>query len=72
MMAIFGWFCLVVMMLAVTASWVIMWVNHSGKWTIGGAENSVMARITINAIGAGIFFVWYLVATEAPFTMVLK
>lgn len=72
MMAIFGWFCLVVMMLAITASWFIMWLNHSGKWTIGGAENSIGARIAINVIGVGIFFVWYMIGSAAPFTMVLK
>jgi hypothetical protein len=72
MMAVFGWICLVLMMLAITASWFIMWLNHSGRWTIGGAENSVMARITINFIGMGIFFSWYIVFTEVPFTVSLK
>ena len=71
-MAIFGWICLVVMMLAVTVSWFIMWLNHGGQWTIGGAENSALARIVINFFGVGIFFTWYLVFTDIPFTMVLK
>jgi hypothetical protein len=72
MMAIFGWICLVVMMLAVTASWLVMWFNHGGRWTIGGAENSALARIIINFIGAGIFVAWYLVFADAPFTLVLE
>jgi hypothetical protein len=72
MMAVFGWICLVIMMLAVTASWFIMWLNHGGQYTIGGAENSVMARISINLIGVGIFFTWYLVFAEVPFTVSMK
>jgi len=72
MMALFGWICLVIMMLAITASWFIMWLNYSGQYTIGGAENSVMARIYINLIGGGIFYTWYLVFTEVPFTVSIK
>ena len=71
-MAIFGWICLVIMMLALTASWFIMWVNYSGPWTIGGAENSMSSRIVIYLIGAGIFFTWYLLFAEAPFTVASK
>ena len=71
-MAIFGWVCLVIMMLAITASWFIVWLNHAGRWTIGGAKNSLVARITINSIGAGIFFTWYMIGSEAPFVIVLK
>ena len=72
MMAVFGWACLVLMMLAVTASWFIMWLNHGGRYTIGGSENSVMSRITINFIGGGVFFTWYLVFSNSPFTVSMK
>jgi hypothetical protein len=72
MMALFGWICLVLMMLAITTSWFIMWLNHGGQQTIGGAANSVMDRITINLIGVGVFFAWYLVFTEVPFTVSMK
>lgn len=71
MMAIFGWIFLVVMMLAVTALWFIAWLNLTGLWTIWGAENSMLTRIVINFIGAGIFVIWYLVLTGAPFILVL-
>jgi hypothetical protein len=72
MMAIFGWMCLVLMGLVVTASWLVMWLNHGGRWTIGGAENSVLVRIVINFIGAGICFAWYLVFSYTPFRLVLE
>lgn len=72
MMAVFGWMCLVVMMLAITASWVIMWLNHGGRWTIGGAENSMTSRIAINVAGIAVAGVWYLAFTEVPFTVSMK
>jgi hypothetical protein len=72
MMAVFGWVCLVIMMLVVTASWFIMWLNHRGRYTIGGAENSVMVRMITNFISMGIFFAWYLVFAEVPFTVSMK
>jgi hypothetical protein len=72
MMAVFGWICLVVMMLAVTASWFIMWLNHGGQYTIGGAENSLGSRIAINVAGIAVAGVWYLAFTEVPFTVSMK
>lgn len=71
-MAIFGWICLVLFMLPITASWAIMWINHGGQWTIGGAENSPTTRIAINLVGIAVAGAWYLVFTNAPFTLSLK
>ena len=72
MMAVFGWICLVMFMLSATASWFIMWICYSGRWTIGGAENSWASRISINVAGIAVAALWYLVFTEAPFTLALK
>jgi hypothetical protein len=72
MMALLGWMFLVIMMLAVTASWFIMWLNHGGRYTIGGAENSVMVRMITNFISMGIFFAWSLVFSAVPFAVSMK
>jgi hypothetical protein len=72
MMAIFGWICLVVLMLTITSSWFIMWFNHGGRWTIGGDTNAVSTRIITSFIGVVICIAWYFVFSYCPFTLVLR
>ena len=72
MMALFGWLCMIVFMFMLTASWFMLWLNHGGRWTIGGAENSTFVRIVINLIAVPVFGQWYLIFTEAPFSVTLN
>lgn len=72
MLAAFGWIILVVFGLQATVAWFIMFVNHGGQWTIGGAINSIGTRITIVVVGALIAFYWHWLYTISPFTLTLS
>lgn len=64
-----GWLSIVLFLVVITLNWVIFAFNYLGKWTIGGAENSVITRLTVLFFGAIITYGWYVTGTMAPFTI---
>jgi hypothetical protein len=73
MMAIFGWLVLVVIGLQLSMAWFFLgWLGSMGKWTIGGAVNSIGTRITAAIAGLLIALYWYWLYTVCPFTITIN
>lgn len=73
MLAIFGWLVLVVVGLKFLALWILLgFFGSMGKWTIGGAHNSVGTRISAGIAGLLVALYWYWLYTICPFTVTIN
>lgn len=73
MLAIFGWFILVLIGLYLFVMWFLAGlVNSMGPWTIGGASNSIGTRITAAVAGLLVALYWYWLYTVCPFTITIN
>jgi hypothetical protein len=73
MLEIFGWLVLVIIGLQLSVVWLILGVVGSmGKWTIGGAYNSISVRITATIAGFLVVLYWYWIYTISPFTVIVN
>lgn len=73
MLAIFGWFVLVLIGLQLSVTWFIAGlVNSMGTWNIGGVSNSIGTRITAAVAGLLVALYWYWLYTVCPFTITIN
>ena len=72
MMAVFGWFVCVAIMLFLTVIAALVSGNTLGRFNIGGAPNKaadkMLTLIFISLVGFG----WYLLWVVSPFALVVK
>lgn len=71
-MAILGWMVCVVVMLYVSAAYVLVFLNGMGKYNIGGVPNKAMNKVGIVIGGFVIGFLWMQVYLSAPFSVIVK
>lgn len=67
-MAMFGWFGL---LLWVSVAMAFVAGNTLGKYNIGGVENKPASKIAAILMICGFLWLWYLLITNAPFTVTM-
>lgn len=71
-MAIIGWLACVVFVGAMSIFAFLCLINNGGQYTIGGAVNSTKTKIGTFVFVGFVAYLWYLVATHAPFTITMN
>ena len=69
--AVFGFLVCVAVVLAMTATWVVVAMNTLGKWNIGGVPNTWKDRTVTIAFLAFIVWEWYVLFSVSPFTITI-
>ncbi len=69
-MAIIGWlFCVCLAIMFSFIAFIVLF-NSAGKYTIGGAINSISTRVASFTFIVAVGFGWYFVFENAPFKIV--
>ena len=71
-MAVFGWAVLCAIMMYLSITCVLVLFNYGGEQTIGGAPNSLTARLVAWLFAVVVTLGWYEVFSMAPFEIVVK
>lgn len=69
MFAILGFLAAVVVMLGVTAVYILTFADSMGAYNIGGVPNSARVRVGVAVVGLVIGWLWYQLFHQAPFTV---
>lgn len=71
-MAIIGWLALVALMGSMSCGWLVLAFNGLGKYNIGGVPNRRTTKVLLLTLGAFLAYAWYVLGSNAPFTIALK
>jgi hypothetical protein len=71
MLAAFGWAILVIIMVLVSAVWIVYAWNDLGQYNIGGVPNTTWDKIGVWFIFILVCFGWKLIYDISPFTLTL-
>lgn len=70
MLAVIGWFAIVILVGIISTGYILLALNTLGRYNIGGVPNKPIEKLLIILIGAFGMFIWYLIFSIAPFTIV--
>lgn len=68
-MELIGFIVCSLLLVKVSAAWAVFAWFCLGEFTIGGARNHWSAKLIVIVTGVMMIALWYLLATNAPFTI---